>query len=149
MWKKRQSLRKSLWCTWAWQSLTHVPLLFPFLSLLEEWLLARIFTKFWTYTSYDPYLGDQVLSTCQLWLMWRNRWQNSSVQFSCVWLFMTPMDFSMPGCPDHHQLKEFPQTHVHRVGDAIQPSHLRLPASPPSFNLSQKQGLFQWVSSSH
>ena len=62
---------------------------------------------------------------------------------------MTPMDFSMPGCPDHHQLKEFPQTHVHWVGDAIQPSRLLLPASPPSFNLSQQQGLFQWVSSSH
>ena len=60
-----------------------------------------------------------------------------------------PMDCSMPVFPVHHQLPELAQTHVQRVGDAIQPSH---PMSSPSwsaFNLSQHQGLFQWVSSSH
>ena len=58
-----------------------------------------------------------------------------------------PMDCSMPGLPVHHQIPEFTQTHVHWVGDAIQPSHPLL--SPSSiFNLSQHQGLFQWVSSS-
>ena len=58
------------------------------------------------------------------------------------------MDCSTPGFPVHHQLPEPTQTHVHHVGDAIQPSHLLL--SPSSaFNLSQHQGLFQWVSSSH
>ena len=51
-------------------------------------------------------------------------------------------------CP-FHDLPEFAQTHVHRVGDAIQPSHPLSPASPPAFSLSQRQGLFQWVSSSH
>ena len=51
--------------------------------------------------------------------------------------------------PPYHQLPEFTQTRVHWVGDAIQPSHLLLSASPPSFNLSQHQGLFKWVSSSH
>ena len=51
--------------------------------------------------------------------------------------------------PCHYQLPEFAQTHVHRVGDAIQPSHLLLSPSPPAFNLSQRQGLFQGVSSSH
>ena len=58
------------------------------------------------------------------------------------------MDCSTPGLPVHHQLLEFTQTHVHWVGDAIQPSH---PLSSPSltFNPSQHQGLFQWVSSSH
>ena len=60
-----------------------------------------------------------------------------------------PMDCSTPGLPVHHQLPEFTQTHVHWVGDAIQPSHPLLSPSPPSFNLSQHQGLFQWVSSSH
>ena len=60
-----------------------------------------------------------------------------------------PMDCSTPGFPVHHQLPEFVQTHVHRVGDAIQPSHLLSSPSPPAFNLSQHQGLFQWVSSSH
>ena len=59
------------------------------------------------------------------------------------------MDCSMPGLPVHHQLLELAQTHVHRVGDAIQPSHPLLSPSPPVFNLSQHQSLFKWVSSSH
>ena len=60
-----------------------------------------------------------------------------------------PMDCSTPGLPVRHQLPEFTQTHVHWVSDAIQPSHpLQFP-SPPSFNLSQHQGLFQWVGSLH
>ena len=53
------------------------------------------------------------------------------------------MDCSTPGLPVHHQLPGFTQTHVH--GDAIQPSHLLSSPSPPAFNLSQHQGLFQWV----
>ena len=60
-----------------------------------------------------------------------------------------PMDCSMPGFPVHHQLPELTQTHVHRVSDANQPSHPLSSPSPPAFNLSQHQGLFQWVSSSH
>ena len=59
------------------------------------------------------------------------------------------MDCSMPGFPVHHQLPEFTQTHVHWVGDTIQPSHSLSSPSPPAFNLSQHQGLFQWVSSSN
>ena len=59
-----------------------------------------------------------------------------------------PMDCSTPGLPVHHQLPEFTQTHVHLVGDAIQPSYPLSSASPP-FNLSQHQGLFQGVSSLH
>ena len=52
------------------------------------------------------------------------------------------------GFPVHHQLPEFTQTHVHWVSDAIQPSHPLSSPSPPTFNLSQHQGLFKWVSSS-
>ena len=59
------------------------------------------------------------------------------------------MDCSTPGFPVHHQLLEFSQTHVHWVGDAIQPSYPLSSPSPPAFNLSQHQDLFQWVSSSH
>ena len=59
------------------------------------------------------------------------------------------MNRSTPGVPVHHQLPEFIQTHAHRVGDAIQPSHPLLSPSPPAPNPSQHQGLFQWVSSSH
>ena len=58
------------------------------------------------------------------------------------------MDCSMPGLPVHHQLPEFTQIHVHWVGDAIKPSH-PLSSSSPAFSLSQHQGLFQRVSSSH
>ena len=84
--------------------------------------------------------------------------QNSSVGFSSVQfnsfaqLCLTvcnPMDCSMAGFPVHHQLRELAQTHVHRVSDAIQPSHSLLSPSPPTFSLSQHQGLSQWVSSSH
>ena len=71
-----------------------------------------------------------------------------SVTKSCLTL-CDPMDCSTPGFPIYHQLPELAETHVHRVGDAIQPSP-RLPSpSTPAFNLSRHQGLFQWVSSSH
>ena len=60
-----------------------------------------------------------------------------------------PMNYSMPGLPVHHQLPEFTQTHVHWVGDAIQPSHPLSFPSPPTLNHSQHQGFFQWINSSH
>ena len=70
-----------------------------------------------------------------------------SVQFSSVaqsrLTLCDPMNCSMPGLPVHHQLPEFTQTHVHRVGDAIQPSHHLSSPSPPAPNPSQHQGLFQ------
>ena len=87
-------------------------------------------------------------------------WQDSQidslihgvVQFSSVQSRPTlcdRMDRSTSGLPVHHQLPEFTQSHVHWVGDAIQPSYPLSSLSPPTFNLSQHQGLFQWVSSSH
>ena len=63
--------------------------------------------------------------------------------------FCDPINRSTPGLPVHHQLLESTQTRVHRVGDAIQPSHPLSSPSPPALNLSQHQGLFQWVSSLH
>ena len=74
--------------------------------------------------------------------------QFSSVAQSCPTL-CDPMNLSMPGLPDHHQLPEFTQTHVHWVSDAIQPSHPLLSPSSPAPNPSQHQSLFQWVNSSH
>ena len=59
-----------------------------------------------------------------------------------------PMNRSTLGLPVHHKLPEFTQTHAHRVGDAIQPSHPLSSPSPPAPNPSQHQGLFQWVKSS-
>ena len=67
---------------------------------------------------------------------------SSDQSLSCVWLFVTSWT-SVPGLPIHHQLPELVQIYDHWVSDAIQPSHLPSP-SPPAFNLSQHQGLFQW-----
>ena len=85
-----------------------------------------------------------------------NRWkmstlgvfQISSVVQSCQ-THCEPMEWNTPGLPVHHQLPEFTQTHVHWVGDAIQPSHPLPYPPPPALNLSQHQGLFKWVSSLH
>ena len=68
----------------------------------------------------------------------------SSVAQSCL-ILCDPMNLSTPGLPVHHQLPESTQTHVHRVGDAIQPSHPLSSLSPPAFSLSQ----YQWVSCLH
>ena len=72
----------------------------------------------------------------------------SSVTQSCPTL-CDPKNHSMPGLPVHHQLPEFTQTHLHRVSDAIQPSHPLSSPSPLAPNPSQHQSLFQWVNSSH
>ena len=96
-------------------------------------------------------IGSQVLRCLSHQESPGNTWpifQFSSVTQSCPTL-CHPMDCSMPRFPVHHQLPEFTQTHVHRVGDAIQPSHPLSSRSPPALNLSQHQGLFKWVSSLH
>ena len=72
----------------------------------------------------------------------------SSDSHSCPTL-CDPMNCSAPGLPVCHQLPESTKTHVHWVGDAIQPSHPLSSPIPPALNLSQHQGLFRWVSSSH
>ena len=79
---------------------------------------------------------------------WPQLYSVSSVTQSCPTL-CDPMDCSMPGFPVHHTLPEFTQTHVHWVGDAIQPSYPLSSPSSSAFNFSQHQGLFQWVRSSH
>ena len=74
--------------------------------------------------------------------------QFTSVTQSCP-TFCDPMNHSTPGLPVHHQLLESTQTQVHWVSDDIQPSHPLSSPSPPALSLSQHQGLFQWVNSSH
>ena len=72
--------------------------------------------------------------------------------YSVYQLYLTlcdPMDYSMPGFPVLHHLLEPAQIHVHQINDAIQPFCPLSSPSPPAFNLSQHQGLFQWVGSSH
>ena len=74
---------------------------------------------------------------------------SSVVQSSVVYNSLRPHDCSTPGFPVLHHLPELAPTHVHWVGDSIQPSHPLSSPSPLTFNLSQHQGLFKWVSSSH
>ena len=88
-----------------------------------------------------------VIWRCSLWDTLRSL-QFGSIAQSCLTL-CNPMDCSTPGFPVHQQLPEPTQTHVHCVSDAIQPSHPLSFPSPPAFSLSQYQGLFQWVGSSH
>ena len=71
---------------------------------------------------------------------------HSCIQFSSV---AQSVNCSMSGLPVHHQLPEFTQIYVHRVGDAIQPFDPLSSPSPPAPNPSQHQGLSQWVNSSH
>ena len=91
--------------------------------------------------------GSKELDTTEL-LSLFTTFQIRSVAQSCPTL-CDPMNRSTPSLPVHHQLPEFTQTHVHRISDAIQPSHPLSSPSSPAFNLFQHQGLFQGVSSSH
>ena len=100
-----------------------------------------------------PYLQSRDLNSATKGVVIVFKLPTYSVQFSLVAqscpTLCNLMGCSTPGLPVHHQLPEFTQTHVHWVSDAIQPSHPLLSPSPPTFSLSQHQGLFQWVSSSH
>ena len=109
----------------------------------------------------QPYLAGSSDSSKKKWyfqvfiwdLLLFKYWQISSVQFSSVAqscpTLCNPMNHSTPGLPVHHQLPEFTQTHLHRVSDAIQPSHPLSSPFPPAPNPSQHQSLFQWVNTSH
>ena len=93
------------------------------------------------------WLASQVIGWRSVSSLWRMDCYCCSVAKLCLTL-CNPMDCSRPGFPVLHYLLEFAQTHVHWVGDAIQPSH-PLSSSPPALNLSQHQGLFQWVGPLH
>ena len=84
-----------------------------------------------------------------LWEVVKYAVQFSSVVTQSCPTLCNPMNHSTPGLPVHHQLPEFTQIHVHRVDDAIQPSHPLSSPSLPATNPSQHQSLFQWVNSSH
>ena len=104
-----------------------------FIYVLDTHLLSLI----WELKSYASPMAYKIHSA-----------QFSSVTQSCP-TSCDPMDCSTPGFPVHHQLPELTQTHVHWVSDAIQPSYPLSSPSPPTFNHSQHQGLFKWVSSSN
>ena len=98
--------------------------------MYEEWVLKR--QQIW----------------CIMMYQYTHQYQFSSVTQVCPTL-CNPMNRSTPGLPVHHQLPWSTKTYVHWVGDAIQPSHPLSSPSPSVLNLSQHQGLFQWVNSSH
>ena len=112
-------------------------------SKIQSWLLVQKWFKEVDF-EHEEKFRKTYKNSCQL----NFHFQFSSVAQLCLTL-CDSMDWSMPGFPVHHQLSKFTQTHVHRVGDAIQPSHPLSSPSPPAFNLSQHQGLFQWVSYLH
>ena len=122
---------------------------------LRAGLQSNHFTKYLNF----PGGSDGKESACKCWRHGYNpgvgkipggREKATSVQSSSFssfaqsrWTLCDPMDCSTPGFPVHQQPLELTQTHVHQVGDAIQPSHPLLSLSPPTFNPSQHQGLFQ------
>ena len=99
-------------------------------------------------TMFHGHLLHHNTMTCILKLQWFCH-VIGSVQFSWVAqscpTLCDPMDHSTPGLPVHHELPEFTQTHVHWIGDAIQPSHPLSSPSPPALNLSQHQSLFNYM----
>ena len=105
--------------------------------------LETILSNFSIYYRESSFKFNKTLRRGMLW------GQLSFSQFSSVThsypTLCDPTDCSTPGLPVHHQLPEFTQTHVHWVRDAIQPSHPLSTPSPPALNLSQPEGLFQWV----
>ena len=145
-------------------------------SLLNEGKYFKI--MYLRRSLYSKYIKSSVNSIAKKWTVWfykgqkiwihtflrkthrwptgnkrKNKFNIANYQFSSVaQLCLTlcnSMNRSMPGLPVHHQLPEFTQTHVHGVGDAIQPSHPLSSPFPPAPNSSQHQSLFQWVNSLH
>ena len=122
-----------------------------FLSILSMTTFIHLFSKGQTYlfkvqthTLFSKWIKLKVLKYKNCLTAFSQ--SVSSVAQLCPTL-CDPMNHSIPGLPVHHQHPEFTQTHAHRVGDAIQPSHPLSSPSPPAPNPSQHQGLFQWVTS--
>ena len=135
-----------------WVSIHVCPSLLPETLILSSWL--KKFVPI--YSSCDFLLDEKMSLVSSLWLilpvlvhhMHRIIQLSSFQSLSCVWL-CDLMHCSTPGFYVLHHLPELAQTHIHWVGDAIQPSHPLLSPYPPAFNLSQHQGFFQRVSSLH
>ena len=116
----------------------------------SKWIQNNLSFLRWLNTGTRFYFGPFIPPFRNLFFFFKNTspFHFSSVAQSCPTL-CDPMNCSMAGLPVHHHLPEFTQTHVHRVGDATQPSHPLWSPFPPAPNPSQHQSLFQWVNSSH
>ena len=122
------------------------------MQLCPVWLIASYLCDITEYQNLIEMCSSRSVYKCTVILLYRyDRYKLAFfIQFSSVTQTLcNPMNDSTPGLPVHHQLPESTQTHVHWVGDAIQPSHPLSSPSPPAPNPSQHQGLFKWVSSLH
>ena len=134
---------------WQWLWIIH------YFTLIDIAFFPQTFLENWLRKAQSHLLMDSLLSCNNRLKTWMPHMevflgQFSSIQsLSRVPTLCDPMNRSTPGLPVHHYLPEFTQTHVHWVGDAIQPSHPLLFPFPPAPNPSQHQSLFQWVNSSH
>ena len=125
-------------------SLLLLPSIFPSIRVFSNESALHIrWRKFWSFSfSISPTNEYSGLISFRMDWFYLLTVQFSSVAQSCLTL-CNPMNHSTPGLPVHHQLPEFTQTHIHRVSDAIQPSHPLSSPSPPAPNPSQHQSLFQ------
>ena len=133
-------------CSWWMKIVTLRRYVFHFKNLWLNYIInnsKRYHSRIFLFSLLSAVTFASTLSTFLCLCGWYIQFSHSVVSDS-----LRPMDCSTPGLPVHHQLPEPTQTHVHCIGDAIQPSHPLLSPSP-DFKLSQHQGLFKWVSSSH
>ena len=136
-WRQKLEGLKISFSSWWWWWLLSV-----------EFLLSEVNMLNFTYITIYNLYSDFFLKFALFFSFYRGSDQIRSVAQSCPTL-CDPRNRSTPGLPVHHQLPQFTQTHVHRVSDAIQPSHPLSSPSPPAPNPSQHHSLFQWVNSSH
>ena len=128
-----------------------IQFLYPFWIQLYIFLMLSCIVFIFEYLLLIRYIACKYLlplSTLPFYFIHDQSAQFSSVAQSCPTL-CDPMKRSTPGLPVHDQLLEFTQTHIHRISDAIQPSHPLSSPFPSAPNPSQHQSLFQWVNSSH
>ena len=116
----------------------------------ELWCWRRLLRVPWTTGRSDQSILKEISPGYSLEGNWCWSWNSNTL---ATWgkelTLWDPMDYSTPGFSVLHYLPKFSQTHVHWVGDAIQPSHPLSPPSPSVLNLYQHQSLFQWVGSLH
>ena len=144
IWQKKKTLHLIIYLLSLKSWLTSQLQLYLFIYILTDLRGQRIVHLYPTVTS--KIIASLVVSSVNQKVIWKilHSIQFSSVAQSCPTL-CDPMNLSTPGLPVHHPLPEFAQTHVHRVGDAIQPCHPLSSPSPAAPNPSQHQSLFQRV----
>ena len=123
-------------------------------KIAPKYCISDSFVDYEGYSVSSKGFLPMVVDIVVIWIKFAHSFSHPNLSPCCcpvIWWYLTlcnPKNCSTPGLPVHHQLPELTQTHVYRVGDAIQSSH-PLSSPSPAFNPSQHQGLFQWVSSSH